>query len=172
MSTEYTGPAGQYEFDETQNQSIGTLARRMGMVGFVMMVFGLLQLINGVSAMIISRNPGRMLETAEKAGLTPDQLELLKQASSGGFWSSPLTVSAIAFAMSGLLLVLMGSWTQMAAGSFARIVKTKGQDIARLMDGLGALNLMYGMIYYMLLVAALLTVASLVTSLVQSWRGG
>jgi hypothetical protein len=172
MSTEYIGPAGQYEFDEAQNQSIGTLARRMGLVGFVMMLFGLLQLINGVSAMIISRNPGRMLETAEQAGLSPDQLKLLKEATVGGFWSSPLTVSAIAFVLSGLLLILMGSWTQMAAGNFARIVKTKGQDIARLMDGLGALNLMYGMIYYLLIVAALLSLASLVISLIQTWRGG
>jgi hypothetical protein len=60
----------------------------------------------------------------------------------------------------------------MAAGNFARIVKTKGQDISRLMDGLGALNLMYGMMYYILLIAAVLTVASLLISLVQSWRGG
>jgi hypothetical protein len=172
MSTDFTGPTGQYEFDESQNQTIGTLAKRMGLVGLVMMLFGLLQMINGVSAMIISRNPGRMLEAAEKAGMSPDQLKLLKEATSGGFWSSPLAVSAIAFTVSGLLLILIGAWTQMAAGNFARIVKTKGQDISRLMDGLGALNLMYGMIYYILLIAALITVVSLLISLVQSWRGG
>jgi hypothetical protein len=172
MSTEYTGPTGQYEFDQSQNEVIGTLAKRMSLVGIVMMLFGVLQVINGVSAMIISRNPGRMLETAEKAGMSPDQLELLKEATAGGFWSSPLTMSAIAFTVSGLLLVLIGAWTQMAAGNFARIVKTKGQDISRLMDGLGALNLMYGMIYYILLIAALITVVSLIISLVQSWRGG
>ena len=172
MSTNFTGPSGQYEFDETQNDVIGTLAKRMSLVGIVLMIFALLQIINGVTAMIISRNPQRMLESAEKAGISRDQLELLKEATAGGFWSSPLTVSAIAFVVSGLLMLLIGAWTQMAAGNFARIVKTKGQDISRLMDGLGALNLMYGMMYYILLIAAVLTVASLLISLVQSWRGG
>jgi hypothetical protein len=112
-----------------------------------------------------------MLESAEKAGMSPDQLELLKEATAGSFWSSPLTVSAIAFVVTGLLLLLVGAWTQMAAGNFGRIVKTRGQDISRLMDGLGALNLMYGMIYYIVLIAAVITVLSLIISLVQSWGG-
>jgi hypothetical protein len=172
MSTDYAGPTGQYEFDESQNEVIGTLARRMGLVGIVLMIFGVLQIINGVSAMIISRNPQRMLESAEKAGMTADQLDVLQQATAGGFWSSPLTVSAIAFVVTGLLLLLIGAWTQMAAGNFARIVRTRGQDISRLMDGLGALNLMYGMIYYLVLIAAVITVVSLIISLVQSWGGG
>ncbi|HEX6962463.1 MAG TPA: hypothetical protein VF175_11385, partial [Lacipirellula sp.] len=121
------------------------------------------------SAMVISRNPQQMLESAEKAGMSSDQLELLEEATAGGFWSSPLTVSAISFVISGLLLLLVGAWTQMAAGNFARIVKTRGQDISRLMDGLGALNLMYGMIYYIVIIAAVLTVVSLIISFVQSW---
>jgi hypothetical protein len=113
-----------------------------------------------------------MLESAEKAGMSPEQLDLLEEATAGGFWSSPLTVSAIAFVVTGLLLLLVGAWTQMAAGNFARIVKTKGQDISRLMDGLGALNLMYGMIYYIVLVAAVITVLSLIINLVQAWGEG
>jgi hypothetical protein len=169
MSTDFTAPTGQYEFDASQNEVIGTLAKRMSLVGIVLMIFGLLQIINGVSAMIISRNPQQMLESAKKAGMTPDQLDLLKQATAGGFWSSPLTVSAIAFVVTGLLLLLIGAWTQMAAGNFGRIVKTKGQDISRLMDGLGSLNLMYGMIYYVVLIAAVISVVSLIISLVQSW---
>ena len=168
MSTDFAGPTGQYEFDASQNEAIGTLARRMSLVGIVLMIFGVLQIINGVSAMVISRNPQQMLESAEKAGMSSDQLELLEEATAGGFWSSPLTVSAISFVISGLLLLLVGAWTQMAAGNFARIVKTRGQDISRLMDGLGALNLMYGMIYYIVIIAAVLTVVSLIISLVQS----
>jgi hypothetical protein len=113
-----------------------------------------------------------MLESAEKAGISAEQLELLEQATAGGFWSSPMTVSAIAFVVTGLLLLLIGAWTQMAAGNFAWVVKTRGQDISRLMDGLGALNLMYGMIYYIVLIAAAITVLSLIISLVQSWGGG
>jgi hypothetical protein len=172
MSTDYTGPTGQFEFNDAQNEVIGTLARRMSLVGIVLMVFGVLQIINGVSAMIISRNPQGMLRTAEQAGMSPQQLDMLKQVTAGSFWSSPLTVSAISFVVSGLLFLLVGAWTQMAAGNFSRIVRTKGQDVSRLMDGLGALNLMYGMIYYIVLVAAVITVLSLVISLVQSWGAG
>jgi hypothetical protein len=172
MSTGYTPSTSQFEFDESQNEVIGTLARRMGLVGLVMMLFGILQVINGVSSMIISRNPQHMLEAAQKAGMSAEQLALLKQATAGGFWSSPLTMSAIAFAVTGLLLLLIGAWTRMAAGNFARIVQTKGQDVSRLMDGLGALNLMYGLVYYILLIAAAITVVSLIISLIQSWRGG
>ena len=130
MSTSSVRSTSQYEFDESQNQTIGLLARRMGLVGVVMIVFGLLQMINGVSSMIMSRNPDRMLAAAEKAGMPPEQLDVLKKALAGG-WSSPLTVSALAFAAAGLLLLLIGAWTRQAAGGFASIVQTKGQDVSR-----------------------------------------
>ena len=45
MSTDYTGPTGQFEFNESQNEVIGTLARRMSLVGIVLMVFGVLQIM-------------------------------------------------------------------------------------------------------------------------------
>ena len=102
MSTSPPVPSGQYEFNDAQNQTIGTLARRMGLVGFVMILFGLLQMLNGVSTLFVSRNPERMLAAAEKAGMSADQLDVLKQALAGGFWSSPLTVAALASAAAGL----------------------------------------------------------------------
>ena len=43
-----TAPTGEYEFNESQNQLIGNLARKMGLVGFVLMLFGGLQLFNGI----------------------------------------------------------------------------------------------------------------------------
>ena len=172
MASSPTASTGEFEFDDSQNQLIGSLARKMGLVGFVMIFFGMLQMFNGVSSLFISRNPERTLAAAEKAGMSADQLAVLKQALAGGFWSSPLTVSALAFAVAGLFLLLVGLWTRQAAGGFAAIVLTKGKDISRLMDALGALHRKYGMIYSIMLGAAIISLASLAVSLWHSWRGG
>jgi hypothetical protein len=171
MSASLSNTTGEFEFSESQNQLIGSLARKMSLVGLVMTFFGLLQLFNGVTTLLLARDPERVIAAAEKAGVAQEQLGALKQALSGGFWSSPVTVSAIAFALAGLFLFLVGLWTRQAGGSLARIVLTKGQDISRLMDALGALHRKYGLIYSVLLVAAVISLTSLVISLWQSWRG-
>lgn len=172
MSSSPSVSTGEFEFDESQNQTIGSLARRMGLVGFVMTFFGLLQMINGVSTLFISRNPDRTLAAAEKAGMAPEQLDLLKQALAGGFWSSPLTVSAIAFTVAGLLLLMVGIWTRQAGIGFAGVALTKGQDVSRLMNALESLNRTFGIIYYTILTAAIVSLVSLGISLWHSWRGG
>jgi uncharacterized membrane protein YphA (DoxX/SURF4 family) len=172
MSSTLAELTGEYEFSESQNQTIGSLAKKMGLVGMVMIVFGALQMVNGVSSLIMSRDPDRTIAAAEKAGLAPEQIDALKQALAGGFWSSPLTVSAIAFAVAGLLLLLVGVWTRQAAGGFAGIVRTQGKDISRLMDALGALHLKYGMMYYMILIAAILSVMSLAIGWWQASQAG
>jgi hypothetical protein len=128
--------------------------------------------INGVKTLFLSSDPDRVVAAAQKAGVSEQQLAALKQALAGGFWSSPITVSAIAFALAGLLLFLVGLWTRQAAGGFAGIVLTKGKDISRLMDALGSLHRKYGLIYSVLLAAAIVSLISLVVSLWHSWRGG
>jgi hypothetical protein len=164
--------SSEFEFNDSQNQLIGSLARKMGLVGFVMIFFGLLQLLNGVSSLIISRNPERVIAAAKQAGMSDDQLSLLSKSMSGGFWTSPLAMSSLAFAIAGLILFLVGLWTRQAALSFAGIVLTKGNDVSRLMDALGAMHRKYGMIYTILLTAAIISLASLAITLWQHWRGG
>jgi hypothetical protein len=171
MSTA-TLAAGEFEFNESQNQLIGSLARKMGLVGFVMIFFGLLQLINGVASLIVSRNPERVLAGAKQAGMSDEQLGMLREALSGGFWTSPIAISSIAFALAGLLLFLVGLWTRQAAYGFAAIALTKGQDISRLMNALGAMYRKYSLIYAILLTAAIISLISLGISLWQHWRGG
>jgi hypothetical protein len=172
MSTSPDASTVEFEFNESQNKLIGSLARKMALVGLVMILFGLLQMFNGVTSMIMSRNPDRVLSAAQKAGMPEDQLGMLKQALSGGFWSSPIAVSALAFALAGLFLFLVGLWTRQAAGGLAGIVLTKGKDISRLMDVLGALHRKYGMIYSFLLAAAIISLLSFAFSIWHSWRGG
>ena len=171
MASSPTDTTSEFEFNESQNQLIGSLARKMGLVGFVMTFFGLLQLINGVTSLFLARNPERVIAAAQKAGVSEEQLGTLKEALSGGFWSSPVTVSAIALALAGLLLFLVGLWTRQAGVGFAGIVLTKGKDISRLMDALGALHQKYGLIYSVLWAAAVVSLVSLVLSLWHSWRG-
>ena len=92
MSSTPTDLTGGFEFNDSQNQAIGSLARKMAVVGLLFIFFGALQMVNGISSLVISRNPDRLIAAAEKAGMTPDQLAALKQATAGDFWSSPLTV--------------------------------------------------------------------------------
>jgi hypothetical protein len=168
MSTAPAPASSEFEFNDSQNQLIGSLSRKMALVGFVMIFFGLLQLINGVASLVMSRNPDRVLAAAEQAGMSAEQLEVLRKGLAGGFWSSPIAVSAMAFALAGLLLFLVGLWTRQAAHGFGAIVATRGQDVSRLMDALSALHRKYGLMYTILLVAALVSLASLVISLWQS----
>lgn len=163
---------GEYEFNDSQNQLIGSLASKMALVGLVMTFFGLLQVFNGVISLAMSRNPDRMISAAQKAGMSGEQLEVLKQALSGGFWSSPITASALAFALGGLFLFFVGLWTRQAAGGFAGIVLTKGKDISQLMEALGSLHRKYGMIYSLLLAAAIVSLLSFGIGLWHAWRGG
>jgi hypothetical protein len=165
-------PAGEYEFSESQNQLIGSLARKMTLVGFVMVFFGILQIVNAVMTLFMTRNPDRVIAAAEKAGLPADQLDKLREALAGGFWSSPLAISAISIGVAGLLLFLVGNWTRQAGIGFAGIVLTKGRDLSRLMDALGALHRKYALMYTILLVAAIMSLASLAIALWQAWRGG
>jgi hypothetical protein len=172
MSTTPVDSSGEFEFSESQNKLIGSLAGKMGLVGFVMVFFGLLQMINGVTTLFMTRSPDRVVLAAQSAGMSKEGLETLKKSLSGGFWSSPITAPAIGFIFAGLLLFLVGLWTRQAAAGFAGIVLTKGKDVSRLMDALGAMHQKYEMIYSILLAAAIISLLSLAISLWNSWRGG
>jgi hypothetical protein len=169
MPSSTTDATGEFEFDESQNQMIGSLARKMGLVGFVMIFFGLLQLINGVTSLFVARSPERVIAAAREAGVSEDRLNALKEALSGGFWTSPITASAIAFAVAGLFLFLVGLWTRQAGFGFAEIVLTKGKDVSKLMEALGSLNQKYSLIYSVLMAAAIVSLASLAITLWRSW---
>ena len=97
MAASPTDSISEFEFGDAQNQLIGSLARKMALVGLVMVFFGLLQMFNGVASLFMSRNPDRIVAAAEKGGMPAEQLDVLKKAFEGGFLSSPLTISAVAF---------------------------------------------------------------------------
>ncbi|WP_145433155.1 hypothetical protein [Lacipirellula limnantheis] len=124
-----------------------------------------------MASLFLARDPQRVIAAAQKAGASEEQLGALKEVLSGGFRSSPVTVSAIAMALASLLLFVVGLWTRQAGIGFAAIVMTKGKDILRLMEALGALHRKYGLIYSVLWAAAVVSSVSLVLGRWHSWRG-
>ena len=171
MSNAATPPAPEFEFNDQQDAVIGDLARKMGLVGFVLVVFGVLQILHGVTTFIAGRNPARVLSAAREAGVSAEQLQKLELALAGGGWLTPFTFMAISFILAGILLLLVGSWNQQAAGGFAGIVMTKGQDISRLMSALGAMQKKYSLMYNMIMIFAILSLISLGVSIFHWWKG-
>jgi hypothetical protein len=64
----------------------------------------------------------------------------------------------------GLLQVIIGVWTRSAASSFRQVVETKGSDITHLMDALDDLRKLYALQYWLVILAAVLLVVSLVAA--------
>lgn len=174
MAMENTGNQGAYEFTGDQDRLIGSLARKMGLVGFALMLFGGLQMVNGIvslmaTSLMATRSPDKVLATAKEAGLPEASLQQLETALTSQRGLSPLAATSIAFAATGLLMLLIGRWTQQAAAGFAGIVGTKGQDIHRLMDALGALHKKYGLMYTLLWLAVITSLLSFAFAVISSF---
>jgi hypothetical protein len=162
---------GEYEFSAEQNHLIGNLARKMALVGFALMLFGGLQMVNGIMMLITTRSPDKVIAAAKEAGVPADKIDQLEKAFTSGGWLSPVTASSVAIAVTGLLMLLVGMWTQQSAAGFAGIVKTSGQDIRRLMDALRALHKKYNLMYTLLWIAAIVSLISLAFSLYRHFTG-
>lgn len=160
-------PEPQFEFNGQQSDTIRGLAYRMGGVGFVFLLLGMLQVAYGISVFIVGRNPEKlMMQVAERLKVPVEQIpkEQFNQAS--------LTIMALAICLVGLIHFLIGIWTRQSAMGFTAVANTRGQDITRLMEALTSLKKMYGLVYNIMLVGALIVVGSLGYSLFQQWRGG
>jgi hypothetical protein len=158
--------SAQYEFTEDQNRQIGSLAASMRFVGLFSVIFGVVALLITLLAVLFifrDRLPAGFREKAAdyyqkaKANL-PEELK--KQGEDYSFDKIPtnnnfLIGAAIFCGVTGLFFLLQGIWARTAAGSFRKIVDTRGNDITNLMNAVGSLRTMYGLLY-LLLAAALL----------------
>ena len=158
--------AAQYEFTEDQNRQIRGLAGSMRFVGLFSVLFGLFALLITLLAVLFifrDRLPAGFREKAAdyykkaKAKLPED---LQKQAEEYAIDKIPtnnnfLVGVAIFCGVTGVFFLLQGVWTRSSAASFQKIVDTRGNDITNLMNAVGALRTMYGLLY-LLLAAALL----------------
>jgi len=124
----------QYEFTGDENNLIGSLARKMRLVGLVMLIMGFCTLM--------------MAALIALGGQSEAKLKELPPAT---FWSI-----VAYYAIAGLFYLMLGSWTRNAAASFQQIVDTRGQDISRLIDALGSLHKIYSLLYVLCIVAIVL----------------
>jgi len=158
--------SAQYEFTEDQNKQIGSLAGSMRFVGFFSVIYGVVALLITLLAVLFifrDRLPAGFREKAtdyyQKANAKlPEDLQ--KQAEEYGVDKIPtnnnfLVGVAIFCGVTGVFFLLQGVWTRSSAASFQKIVDTRGNDITNLMNAVGALRTMYGLLY-LLLAAALL----------------
>jgi hypothetical protein len=67
--------------------------------------------------------------------------------------------------------VLIGFWTTKAAKSFQLIVDTEGRDIENLMGALGELRKLYGLQYWILIIALIFVGVSLISAIILSFFG-
>ncbi|HAZ47090.1 MAG TPA: hypothetical protein DDW76_11945 [Cyanobacteria bacterium UBA11369] len=66
----------------------------------------------------------------------------------------------------GVIQIIIGLWTQKAAGSFVRIVETQGNDIENLMGALGELRKLYTLQYWLYIIALVVVAIALVVGIV------
>ena len=156
----------QYEFTEDQNWQIGSLAGSMRFVGLFSVIYGVVALLITLLAVVLifrDRLPAGFREKAadyyQKANAKlPEDLQ--KQAEEYAIDKIPtnnnfLVGVAIFCGVTGVFFLLQGVWARSSAASFQKIVDTRGNDITNLMNAVGALRTMYGLLY-LLLAAALL----------------
>jgi hypothetical protein len=165
--------SGQYEFTEDQNKVLGSLAVKMRFVGLFSVLFGSFALLITLLTILFiyrDRLPAGFREKAAdyyqkaKAKLPED---LQKQAEEYSLDKVPTDNSfligvAIFSGVTGLIFLLQGTWTRSSAGSFQKIVDTKGNDITNLMNAVDSLHTMYGLLYLLLagaLVGGLVAIA-------------
>jgi hypothetical protein len=158
--------AAEYEFTEEQNKQVRDLAGKMRFVGLFAMLFGLFALLIAlltIAFIFRDRLPAGFREKAKEyytkaKEKLPDDLK--KQAEDYSLDKVPtdnnfLWGIVIFSGVVGLIFYLQGVWTRSSAASFQKIVDTRGNDITNLMNAVGSLQTMYGLISMLLSLALL-----------------
>lgn len=157
----------QYEFSQDQNTLIGSLASKMSLVGLFMAVMGVLQIIVALLVVVaiyrdkipanwVAKSKEYMEKLPADVKSQADQYSLDKLPPKHHLWGIALNAGVV-----GLFWLMMGTWTRSSAASFQQIVATQGQDISHLMNALSSLHSMYALIYTLLIVTLLCSLALL-----------
>jgi hypothetical protein len=127
--------SAQYEFNDEQNREFSSLADAMRVTA------GLLQLV-GLAFVVLAT-----MTTVQAVN-----------AGSGNIGSYG---PAIGLGAAALLSLCVGFWTSGAATSFRKIAETKNEDVWHLMNAVGSLRAMYGLMRTIILGSLVLAVISL-----------
>ncbi len=112
-----------YEFTDSQNQTVGQLASRMKWVGVFFIALGLAFGLLGVAGLVATEG------------------------------AVDLIVKPMILVMVAVIFFLSGLWTVNAARSFTLIVQTTGSDILNLMNALGTLRKLYYMQFWLIIIS-------------------
>jgi hypothetical protein len=153
-----------YEFNADQNRIIGGLATRMGIVGTVALVAGLLIIIASVFSLLTST--GQL--PAPSADLPDEARAALTQASAAiKSYGNNAYYAALGGLFQGLLLLALGIFARRGASGFRAVVHTQGDDITHLMGALDAQRRFFGVVATVLTLAILIGVANTAFQLYQ-----
>jgi hypothetical protein len=127
--------SAQYEFNDEQNREFSTLADSMRVTA------GLMQLV-GLAFVVLAALSGVQAMNAGATGVGP---------------YGP----AIGLGAAALLSLCIGFWTGGAATSFRKVAETKNEDVWHLMNAVGSLRSMYGLMRTIILGSLVLAVVGL-----------
>ena len=125
--------SAQYEFNDEQNKQISALTDAMRVVAGLGHLLGLAFVVLCALAVTDAVNAG------------------------GGYGRYG---PAIGLGAAALLCLCIGFWTGSAATSFRKIVETKNEDIWHLMNAIGSLHNMYGLLRTIILASLVLAVVA------------
>lgn len=123
--------SAQYEFTDEQNRQISGLVDAMRVCSGLMQLMGLAFVVLCAMSVVAAMQ--------DKSGYGP----------------------SIGLGAGALLCLAIGFWTGSSATSFRRIVETKNEDIWHLMNALGKLQNMYGLLRTIILGTLVLAVVAL-----------
>jgi hypothetical protein len=127
--------SAQYEFNDEQNREFSSLADAMRVTAGLLQLAGLAFVVLAAMTTIHTANTGN--------------------ANIGGYGP------AIGLGAAALLSLCVGFWTGGAADSFRKIAETKNEDVWHLMNAVGSLRSMYGLMRFIILSSLVLAVIGL-----------
>ncbi len=130
-----------YEFNPSQNKVFEDLAKKMNLVGILLLFGGIFNLTIAIIVSVF--------------------LLFIQQK------SIPIS-SAINGIIQGAFLALLGTWTRNAAVGFSRIVKTTNNDIENLMGAMGELRKLYTLQYFLAIITIVFIILVFIVSIVGS----
>ena len=126
--------SAQYEFNDEQNREFSALADAMRVTA------GLMQLAGLAFVVLAALTVAHAVNTGAGVGLYGP---------------------AIGLGSAALMCLCIGFWTGGAATSFRRIAETKNEDVWHLMNAVGSLRAMYGLLRTIILGTLVLSVIGL-----------
>lgn len=172
--------SGNYEFTESQNQVIGNLAYNMRgvgttslMLGLLYFFFGTLLMLKGEAGLVAKVNlPTNAANTQTKDGEKPAAVAEVTSVKLFGRNITTDRIVGMFIFLSGVLYLLLGSWTMGASNPFHAITVTRGNDIRNLMDAMDNLRKLFASLYSMILLFVFAGLAVLIVNVIFIARKG